>query len=90
MSADPYADRRHGDRRQADRRSSRPMLDESWFGALGEGDTEFHADDVADAARPPEPERGHAATAERDAGRDAQRQQTREARRVAAELAPAG
>jgi len=59
------------------------MLDESWFGALGEGDTEFHADDVADAARPPEPERGHAATAERDAGRDAQRQQTREARRVA-------
>src|SRR5215467_11773059 len=83
MSAESHADRRRTDRRQGDRRSSRPMVDESWFGALGEGDTEFHEDDVSDVARPPERERRSAEAAERDPQRDAQRQQTREARRVA-------
>jgi len=53
------------------------MLDESWFGALGDGDTDLHSDDVHEAPRPPAPDR--AATS----APDAQRQQTREARRIA-------
>jgi two-component system sensor histidine kinase PilS (NtrC family) len=68
------ADRRHGDRRA---RPTRPAAEESWFGALGaEGDTGFHADDVADARANVEP-------AARDARQDERRQRTREARRIA-------
>lgn len=60
------------------------MAEESWFGALGEVDTEFHADDVHEAAGRPLPiERGAPAATRRAAHGDAQRQQTREARRVA-------
>jgi len=72
----PAADRRRGDRRRQDRaRAARPV-EESLFGALGaEGDTEFHADDVSDARA--------AAAPPAHAGRDEQRQHTREARRVA-------
>ena len=55
------------------------MIEESWFGALGDGDTEMHADDVHDSVRTPP--RGATPTA---IERDAQRQQTREARRLAA------
>ncbi|HET7528447.1 MAG TPA: ATP-binding protein [Burkholderiaceae bacterium] len=53
------------------------MVEESWFGALGEGDTEMHADDVHEARV----QLGRAAPAAIE--RDAQRQQTREARRLA-------
>ena len=83
MSDDAYADRRRGDRRQSDRRHSRPMAEESWFGALGEGDTEIHGDDVHDAARAPSIDPAALPAAGRDPRREAQRQQTREARRVA-------
>ncbi|HSW25482.1 MAG TPA: histidine kinase, partial [Burkholderiaceae bacterium] len=79
---EPYPDRRGGERRQSERRSSRPMLEESWFGALGDADTEIQADDAYDAARMPPIER-RAPSAAGDAHRDAQRQQSREARRVA-------
>ena len=54
------------------------MVDESWFGALGEGDTDLHSDDVHEAPRPPMPDGRAAGPAP-----DAQRQQTREARRIA-------
>jgi len=57
------------------------MTDESWFGALGDADTEIQADDAYDAARTPPIERGVPSAA--DALRDAQRRQSREARRVA-------
>jgi len=53
------------------------MLDESWFGALGEGDTDIHVDDIHDAPR------AVPRLARRGAQLDAQRDQTREARRVA-------
>jgi len=53
------------------------MLDESWFGALGEGDTDIHVDDIHDAPR------AVPRLARRGAQLDAQRNQTREARRVA-------
>src|SRR5262252_9294803 len=79
MSDQPHPERRQTDRRQGDRRHSRPMIEESWFGALGDGDTEMHADDVHDSVRTPP--RGATPTA---IERDAQRQQTREARRLAA------
>ncbi|HEU5294132.1 MAG TPA: HAMP domain-containing sensor histidine kinase [Burkholderiaceae bacterium] len=74
MSEQPFTERRRNDRRQGDRRHSRPMVEESWFGALGDGDTEMHADDAHIAAQPP---------LGRAAPHDAQRQRTREARRVA-------
>ena len=83
MSNEPSTDRRHGDRRQNERRHSRPMVEESWFGALGEGDTDIHTDDVHDAARAPALDHEAPPADARDAQRDAQRQQTREARRVA-------
>jgi len=57
------------------------MLEESWFGALGDADTEIQ-DDAFDAARMPPIERG-APSAVEDAHRDTQRLQSREARRVA-------
>ena len=79
MSDEAYADRRGGDRRQSDRRRSRPMVDESWFGALGDGDTDMHSDDVHEAPRAPTPD----GRATRATPLDSQRQQTREARRVA-------
>jgi two-component system sensor histidine kinase PilS (NtrC family) len=59
------------------------MAEESWFGALGEGDTEIHGDDVHDAARAPSIDPAALPAAGRDPRREAQRQQTREARRVA-------
>jgi len=78
MSDDTYDERRRNDRRQSDRRQA--ATEESWFGALG-GDTEMHADDVHEAARPPAdrelPRRAP------DAQAQVQRQQTREARRIA-------
>src|SRR5262245_33638448 len=80
--SEPYADRRGSDRRKADRRQSRPMVEESWFGALGGADTEIQADDAYGAAPVLPLERGAPSAAE-DAHRDAQRQQSREARRVA-------
>lgn len=83
MSGEPSGDRRGIERRQSERRQSRPMLDESWFGALGDGDTDIHTDDVHDAARAAPIERGVPRAAQRDALRDTQREQTREARRVA-------
>src|SRR3954451_17437080 len=80
MSDDTYDERRRTDRRHSDRRQA--VVDESWFGALGvEGDTEMHADDVHEAARPPaerEPLRRPA-----DTQAHAQPQQKLEARRVA-------
>jgi two-component system sensor histidine kinase PilS (NtrC family) len=79
MSDEAYADRRRGDRRLSDRRRSRPMVDESWFGALGDGDTDMHSDDVHEAPRAPTPD----GRATRATPLDSQRQQTREARRVA-------
>ncbi|HEY6514156.1 MAG TPA: ATP-binding protein [Burkholderiaceae bacterium] len=79
---EPYSDRRGGERRQSERRTSRPMLDESWFGALGDADTELQGDDAFDAARLPPAERS-APSATVDARRDALRQQSREARRLA-------
>src|SRR5512138_686555 len=80
MSDDTCGERRRHDRRRSDRRQA--VSEESWFGALGvEGDTEMHADDVQDAARPNAgrelPERGA------DAHEQAQRDQKREARRIA-------
>jgi len=59
------------------------MLEESWFGALGDADTELHGDDFQDAPGTPPADRGAPPAAQRDARRDTQRQQTREARRVA-------
>jgi len=59
------------------------MLEESWFGALGDADTELHADDFQDAPGSSPADRAAPPAAQRDAQRDAQRQQTREARRVA-------
>ncbi|HVQ06124.1 MAG TPA: histidine kinase, partial [Burkholderiaceae bacterium] len=75
MNAGAHGERRRTDRRSADRRqrdaapATRPATEESLFGALG--DTAFHADDMGDAqsAVPSQA--------------DAQRQRTREARRVA-------
>jgi len=59
------------------------MLEESWFGALGDADTELHGDDFQDAPGVPPAERVAPPAGQREAQRDAQRQQTREARRVA-------
>ncbi|HYJ96936.1 MAG TPA: histidine kinase dimerization/phospho-acceptor domain-containing protein, partial [Burkholderiaceae bacterium] len=75
MNAGAHSERRRTDRRRADRRqrdtapATRPATEESLFGALG--DTAFHADDMGDAQS--------AAPSQADA----QRQRTREARRVA-------
>jgi two-component system sensor histidine kinase PilS (NtrC family) len=76
VSEQPNADRRQADRRQGDRRHSRPMVEESWFGALGDADTEIHGEDLPAAAP-------RASGTPAAAQRDAQRRQTREARRVA-------
>jgi len=83
MSDEADVDRRHGDRRQGERRNRRPMAEVSWFGPLVRGYTEMHGEDVHDAARAPPIERGVPPAAPLDARRDAQRQQSREARRVA-------
>jgi len=88
MTDSVYPERRRGDRRQTDRRGdTRPMTEESLFGALGVGgDTEFQ-DAPADSgfvrrARAPGDER-RAASAQTDPSVDERREQTREARRVA-------
>ncbi|MCG3189450.1 MAG: Adaptive-response sensory-kinase SasA [Burkholderiaceae bacterium] len=81
MTDSAQPERRGGDRRQSDRRQGRPAVDESWFGALGDGDTGFQSDDVHDAPRPAAPDTR--APAAPDPQHDVQRQQTREARRVA-------
>lgn len=74
-------DRRRSDRRQTDRRTA--AADESWFGALGDGDTGFQADDLHDAPRPSAFDSRAAGAPPDDPRRDVQRQQTREARRLA-------
>jgi two-component system sensor histidine kinase PilS (NtrC family) len=79
MSDTSHLERRDGDRRSGDRRGRpQPVSEESWFGALGvEGDTEFHADDVADARAQAPP------VAAPDGQVDQRRLRSREARRVA-------
>lgn len=83
-------DRRRINRRQGDRsRQPRPMAEESWFGALGvEGDTDVHRDTISGSGF----DRGVREAGDtvstgadtKPAGPDDRRQQTREARRVAA------
>jgi len=83
MTDGAQPDRRRNDRRQADRRQGRAAVDESWFGALGDADTGFQTDDIHDAPRASTPDAARSAAAPSDARHDVQRQQTREARRVA-------
>jgi two-component system sensor histidine kinase PilS (NtrC family) len=83
MSEQASPDRRRGDRRHGDRRRrSRPVAEESWFGALG--DTGIHAEELPEVepALPPQ-ERRTTQARRADDRSDARRQQSREARRVA-------